>query len=160
MGATSFGARALFSAFAALQPVYVDGRPTNVQGGVMRETAGSDQPAAAAPAGGADAPPYRVVDGDHVDADTLKGWQTYRALACDRCHGADQEGLVGPSLVQSLKVMTKDEFKAAVLDGRPENGMPGFRSVKTVVDNIDNLYAYLKGRSDGAIKPGKLKGIE
>jgi len=59
-----------------------------------------------------------------------------------------------------LKVMTKDVFKAAVLDGRPENGMPGFRSVKTVVDNIDNLYAYLKGRSDGAIKPGKLKGIE
>jgi len=46
------------------------------------------------------------------------------------------------------------------LDGRHENGMPGFRSVKTVVDNIDNLYAYLKGRSDGAIKPGKLKGIE
>ena len=75
-------------------------------------------------------------------------------------HGPDQEGLVGPSLVQSLKVMTKDEFKAAVLDGRVEKGMPGFSAVQTVVDNIDNLYAYLKGRSDGAIKPGKLKGIE
>jgi len=46
------------------------------------------------------------------------------------------------------------------LDGRVEKGMPGFSAVQTVVDNIDNLYAYLKGRSDGAIKPGKLKGIE
>ncbi|MBL8539569.1 MAG: methanol dehydrogenase, partial [Betaproteobacteria bacterium] len=24
-------------------------------------------------------------------------------------------------------------------------------------DNIDNLYAYLKGRSDGAIKPGRVE---
>jgi len=78
---------------------------------------GSDQAAVPAPAGSADAAPYRVIDGSHVDANTLKGWQTWRAMACDRCHGPDQEGLVGPSLVQSLKVMTKDEFKAAVLDG-------------------------------------------
>jgi hypothetical protein len=126
MGATSFSALALFSTIAATP----------------------------APAGSADAAPYRVVDGDHVDANTLKGWKTWRAMACD------QEGLVGPSLVQSLKVMTKDEFKAAVLEGRVEKGMPGFSGVQTVVDNIDNLYAYLKGRSDGAIKPGKLKGIE
>jgi hypothetical protein len=28
-----------------------------------------------------------------------------------------------------------------------------------VVENIDNLYAYLKGRSDGAIQPGRLTEI-
>ncbi len=160
MGAASFSALALFSTIAVVQPVYADDPPTNVPGADVPAAAGSDQAAVPAPAGTADAAPYRVVDGDHVDANTLKGWQTWRAMACDRCHGPDQEGLVGPSLVQSLKVMTKDEFKAAVLDGRVEKGMPGFSAVQTVVDNIDNLYAYLKGRSDGAIKPGKLKGIE
>jgi len=68
--------------------------------------------------------------------------------------------MVGPSLVQSLKVLTKDEFKAAVLNGRVDKGMPNFGGAQPVVDNIDYLYAYLKGRSDGAIKPGHLKGIE
>ena len=50
---------------------------------------------------------YQVVDGYKVDAETLKGFKTWRAAACDRCHGANQEGLVGPSLVNSLKVLTK-----------------------------------------------------
>jgi hypothetical protein len=30
--------------------------------------------------------------------------------------------------------------------------MPSFKESKQVMDNIDHLYAYLKGRSDGAIK--------
>ena len=38
--------------------------------------------------------------------------------------------------------------------------MAPFKEAKTVVDNIDNLYAYLKGRSDEAIKPGRLQLIE
>ena len=42
---------------------------------------------------------YQVQDGTKVDAKTLMGWKTWRALACERCHGAQQEGLVGPSLV-------------------------------------------------------------
>jgi hypothetical protein len=32
--------------------------------------------------------------------------------------------------------------------------MPNFNGSKMVTENIDGLYAYLKGRSDGAIKPG------
>ena len=106
------------------------------------------------------APPlYKVVDGNKVDTQTLKGWRTWRALACERCHGAAQEGMVGPSLVNSLKVLTPDEFKNTVLHGRLPKGMPNFDGSKQVVDNIDNLYAYLKGRSDGAIKPGRLEEI-
>ena len=53
---------------------------------------------------------YTVVDGYKVDPETMKGFRTWRAAACDRCHGANQEGLVGPSLVNSLKTLTKDEF--------------------------------------------------
>lgn len=111
------------------------------------------------PALAADAAPYKVEQGNKVDAQTLSGWKTWRAMACERCHGAAQEGMVGPSLVNSLKVLSKDEFKAAVLKGRIEKGMPNFDTSKMVNENIDSLYAYLKGRSDGAIEPGRLQEI-
>lgn len=104
-------------------------------------------------------PPYTVVGGTKVDGQTLNGWRTWRAMACERCHGAAQEGGLGPALVNSLKVLTRDEFKETVLHGRAEKGMPNFDGSKQVVDNVDNLYAYLKGRSDGAIKPGRLEEI-
>ena len=51
--------------------------------------------------------PYTVVDGYKVDVATMKGFRTWRAAACDRCHGANQEGLVGPSLVNSLKTLIR-----------------------------------------------------
>ena len=107
-----------------------------------------------------DTPLYKVVDGDKVDANTLAGWKTWRAMACERCHGAKQEGLVGPSLIDGMKKLSKDEFKNTILEGRPGTVMPPFKEAKTVVDNIDNLYAYLKGRSDGAIKPGRLHPLD
>jgi mono/diheme cytochrome c family protein len=112
---------------------------------------------ALAQAQAADTAPYQVSDGTKVDAHTMNGWRTWRAMACERCHGAAQEGLVGPSLVNSLKTLTKDQFKETVLNGRIEKGMPNFGGSKMVVENIDNLYAYLKGRSDGAIQPGHLQ---
>lgn len=103
---------------------------------------------------------YTVVDGTKVDANTLKGFKTWRAAACDRCHGANQEGMVGPSLIESLKTLTKEEFVTTVRDGRLEKGMQSFGTSKQVMDNIDHLYAYLKGRSDGAITQAKVTGIE
>lgn len=103
---------------------------------------------------------YTVVDGTKVDANTLKGFKTWRAAACDRCHGANQEGMVGPSLVESLKTLTKEQFVTTVRDGRLEKGMQSFGTSKQVMDNIDHLYAYLKGRSDGAITQAKVTGIE
>jgi mono/diheme cytochrome c family protein len=100
--------------------------------------------------------PYTVQDGDKVDPKTLDGWKTWRALACERCHGAEQEGLVGPSLVDSLKTLSKEEFHTTVINGRPEKGMPPWGASEMVVKNWEGLYAYLKGRSDGKIKPGHL----
>lgn len=104
--------------------------------------------------------PYTVKDGKKVDAKTYEGWKTWRALACERCHGKNQEGMVGPSLVQSLKVLTKEQFEKTVLEGRVEKGMPNFNGSKMVTDNIDGLYAFLKGRSDGAIESGRLEKLE
>jgi mono/diheme cytochrome c family protein len=103
---------------------------------------------------------YTVVDGTMVDENTLKGFKTWRAAACDRCHGANQQGLVGPSLIESLKVLTKAEFKTTVTNGRLEKGMPSFSASKMVMSNLDNLYAYLKGRSDGAITHAKVQALK
>lgn len=108
----------------------------------------------------ADPTPYKVADGNKVDKVTLEGWRTWRALACERCHGARQEGMVGPSLLDSLKRLSKEEFKQSVLKGRPEKGMPNFDGSKMVTENIDGLYAFLKGRSDGAIQPGRLEELK
>jgi mono/diheme cytochrome c family protein len=103
---------------------------------------------------------YTVKDGNKVDAASLAGWKTWRALACERCHGAEQEGLVGPSLVESMKVLSKEDFHTTIMNGRPEKGMPPFNTSQMVTKNWEGLYAYLKGRSDGKIQPGRLTGID
>lgn len=103
---------------------------------------------------------YTVVDGYKVDPETMKGFRTWRQAACDRCHGANQEGLVGPSLVNSLKTLTKEEFVTTVTNGRLDKGMQSFGSSKVVMDNINQLYAYLKGRSDGAITQAHVERIQ
>jgi mono/diheme cytochrome c family protein len=123
-------------------------------------------PAAAAPAAPAAAPanadgkPYKVVDGFKVDEFTLTGFRTWRGAACDRCHGANQEGMVGPSLVESLKVLSKEDFITTLTNGRPEKGMPQWKENPQVMDHINQLYAYLKGRSDGAITRSKVVPME
>lgn len=103
---------------------------------------------------------YQVQDGNKVDEKTLNGWKTWRALACERCHGAAQEGMVGPSLVQSLKTLSKEDFHNIMMNGRPEKGMPPFNTSQMVNKNWEGLYAYLKGRSDGKIEPGRLSPIQ
>ena len=101
--------------------------------------------------------PYKVTDGYKVDANTMKGFRAWRQAACDRCHGPNQEGMVGPSLINSLKTLTKDQFVTTVKNGRLDKGMPSFGTNAAVTDNIDQLYAYLKGRSDGAITRAKVE---
>ncbi len=108
----------------------------------------------------ADSPLYQVVDGYKVDAKTMEGFRTWRAAACDRCHGANQQGLVGPSLLESLKTLSKEDFIKTVRDGRLDKGMMSFKSSEMVMSNIDNLYAYLKGRSDGAITRAKVEPMQ
>jgi mono/diheme cytochrome c family protein len=103
---------------------------------------------------------YKVVEGTKVDEATLGGWRAWRALACERCHGAQQEGLVGPSLIDSMKQLSREDFERTVLQGRSEKGMPNFSSSEMANKNIAGLYAYLKGRSDGAIPAGRLEALK
>ena len=105
-------------------------------------------------------PLYKVVDGFKVDHETMQGFRTWRAAACDRCHGPNQEGMVGPSLIESLKRMSREEFAKTLAEGRLEKGMPSWQTNKQVMENMDQLYAYLNGRSDGAISRAKVQEIE
>lgn len=119
-----------------------------------------DAAALAADPAVASAPLYTVKDGNKVDANTLAGWKTWRAMACDRCHGPTQEGLVGPSLIEAFKTITKEKFHHQLMFGSPEKGMPPFATSDMINKNWEYLYAYLKGRSDGKILPGHLYLID
>lgn len=104
--------------------------------------------------------PYKVVDGYKVDANTMNGFRAWRAAACDRCHGASQQGLVGPSLLESFKTLSKEDFVRTMTQGRLEKGMPSFAESPTVMQYKDDLYAYLKGRSNGDITRAKVEELK
>jgi hypothetical protein len=104
----------------------------------------------------ADKPLYVVKDGK-VDKSTEIGFKTWRSAACERCHGNNQQGMVGPSLIASLKDLTYDEFKTVLLVGRVEKGMPGHPHLEK---KLPSLYSYLKGRSDGKIPKGRVRSFE
>jgi hypothetical protein len=127
-------------------------------GGAAAAAGGGAAPAA----GGGDASGglYKVTDGYKVDSATMDGFRAWRSAACDRCHGPNQEGMVGPSLITSLKTLGKEDFKKVVLEGRLDKGMPAFKTNDQVVKHIDQLYAYLKGRSDGAITRAKVEEMK
>lgn len=103
---------------------------------------------------------YTVADGYKVDAKTMNGFRAWRAAACDRCHGASQQGLVGPSLLESFKTLSKEDFAKLMVTGRLEKGMPSFSTSPTVMEHVDDLYAYLKGRSNGDITRAKVEELK
>jgi mono/diheme cytochrome c family protein len=105
------------------------------------------------------AKPYVVKDG-HVDMNTYKGY-LYYGDQCMRCHGPDGAGSsYAPNLTQSLKVMSKEDVENTIINGRKhvdqsnDKVMPAFGTNQDVVENIDNIYAYLLARSDGALGRG------
>ncbi|HEX2115997.1 MAG TPA: cytochrome c [Alphaproteobacteria bacterium] len=112
----------------------------------------ADDTSAASPGEGS--APYSVVDGK-VDAWTYDGFRRYNA-ACNHCHGPDGAGgSFGPSLIAAP--LPPDAFRAAVLDGRGSGTfvMKGYAGDPNVAPYVDAIYAYLRGRADGAIGRGR-----
>ena len=97
---------------------------------------------------------YRIIDGK-VDARTYNGFRRYHA-SCSHCHGPDGLGSTfAPSFIAKLPDI--DEFREVVRDGR-SNGlsvMKGFASDENVIPYIDDIYAYLQARADGALGRGR-----
>lgn len=111
-----------------------------------------------------DAKPYTVENG-RVDKATYNGYRRY-GESCLRCHGPDGAGSsYAPSLVDSLKSMSHDQFNEVVVNGRVNvntannNVMPAFGTTEDVMNYLDDIYAYLKARSDGALGRGRPQRI-
>jgi methanol metabolism-related c-type cytochrome len=109
--------------------------------------------------------PYKVENG-RVDKETFNGYRRY-GNSCLQCHGPDGSGSsYAPNLTESLKHMTQEQFNETVINGRQnvtqaqQNVMPSFGHVEDVALYINDIYAYLKGRSDGAIGRGRPQRIE
>ena len=106
------------------------------------------------------AKPY-VVQDDKVDSHVYNGYRRY-GESCLRCHGPDGAGSsYAPSLVDSLKSMSEQQFDEVVVNGKQDVNqasdkvMPAFGTVEDVVIYLKDIYAYLKARSDGALGRGR-----
>jgi mono/diheme cytochrome c family protein len=102
---------------------------------------------------------YHQAPKDTVDQATYDGWKQYN-LNCARCHGEDVLGTtIAPHLIVSLKpdgpINTQEAFVQVVCAGRPEKGMPAWCSLGMDPAKINQIYSYVKGRSEGKIGPGR-----
>jgi mono/diheme cytochrome c family protein len=109
--------------------------------------------------------PYRVVEG-RVDRATFNGYRRY-GNSCMQCHGPDGSGSsYAPNLTESLKHLTQDQFNDVVINGRQnvtqsaQNVMPSFGYVEDVALYINDIYGYLKARSDGVLGRGRPQRME
>ncbi len=101
---------------------------------------------------------YSVVDGNKLDADSYAGFKLFRNW-CARCHGTYGQGMAGPSLPESLKIISKEQFFKTVEEGKTGTigSMPAWKTNPKVMAGLDKIYAYLMARSDGAIGEVKPK---
>jgi mono/diheme cytochrome c family protein len=101
---------------------------------------------------------YRVVDGK-VDRLTYNGYRRYNSI-CIHCHGPDGIGSsFAPSLIEAP--LDLPAFREVVLAGRTNGSsvMKGFAGDGNVEPYIEDIYAYLQARHDGALgrgRPGRL----
>jgi mono/diheme cytochrome c family protein len=95
--------------------------------------------------------PYQIVDGA-ISANAMEGWKTYNGGGCGACHGKGGIGAVGPNLGNSVTTkLSKDDFVKIVTNGKSGTLMRPNKTNKRVMDNMDNLYAYLVARGDGVL---------
>ena len=96
--------------------------------------------------------------GSKVSRIEYDGWRQY-SVNCARCHGQDVlPNPVAANLLVSVgpggPMATPEKFIEVVAKGRPERGMPGFATLLTP-EQINATYAYVKGRAEGRIPPGR-----
>jgi mono/diheme cytochrome c family protein len=102
--------------------------------------------------------PAAAGGGGKVSQAEYDGWRHY-SVHCARCHGQDAlPNPVAANLLVSVgpggRTRSPGAFSQVVSEGRPERGMPGFKSALSA-DQIEAIYQYLKGRADKRIPPGR-----
>lgn len=104
---------------------------------------------------------YHQPPKDTVPQQVYNGWKQFN-LNCARCHGEDVTGTtIAPHLIDSFRSGKVDhtEFWNVVHGSRMQKGMPNWSGI-IPDDQLEAIYQYVKGRSDGKIHPGRpaLKG--
>ncbi|WP_234710582.1 c-type cytochrome [Sinorhizobium arboris] len=98
---------------------------------------------------------YKVIDGK-ADVRTYNGYRRYHA-GCNHCHGPDG---VGSTFASSLvaRPLSIETFRRVVRNGQSSGDgsvMGGFADDPNVAPYIDDIYAYLQARADGALGRGR-----
>ena len=119
----------------------------------------------------ADAAPYTVEcapDPDEggatvcrVDRGTYVGWRTFHAI-CHTCHAQDAVGSTfAPDLLARMRQIGKPEFMKAMNEGfTGQMGvMPPWKQDPNVNKYFEELWSFLKARSDGVLLPGRPKRL-
>ena len=100
----------------------------------------------------ADSPPEFDCSGKKcvVDQSIYDGWKVIRQV-CIQCHGKYGEGANGPSLLEVVPKITREQFEYSIANGvtRGNVPMPPWGGVPFVMDNLDNIYAYVMARVNG-----------
>jgi methanol metabolism-related c-type cytochrome len=106
-------------------------------------------------------PTFKVSADGTVDWYTYSGFRRYHS-ECHVCHGPDGEGSsYAPALADKLKTIAYAEFYGIVVSGKKNLGggnekvMPAFAENKNVMCYLDDIYVYLRARSQGAIPRGR-----
>jgi mono/diheme cytochrome c family protein len=102
---------------------------------------------------------YEIVDGK-VDGRTYNGFRRYHG-SCNHCHGPDGMGSTFASaLVDRLPDL--EVFRRNVRDGvrSGPSVMKGFADDPNVAPYIDDIYAYLQARADGALGRGRPERLQ
>jgi len=106
-------------------------------------------------------PTYNVGADGKVDWFTYSGFRRYHS-ECHVCHGPNGDGSsFAPALKTSLVTMNYSDFSNIVVNGRKnvttsqENVMPSFGNNANVMCYLDDIYVYLRARSNGAIPDGR-----
>lgn len=111
-------------------------------------------------------PTYKIGTDGKVDWYTFSGFRRYNGT-CDVCHGPDGAGSsFGPDLTDALKSLNYSDFQAIVSGGKQDVNtaqtlvMPAFGTNKNVMCYLDDIYVYLRARSDGALGRGRPQSHE
>lgn len=111
-------------------------------------------------------PTYNIGEGGIVDWAAYSGFRRYHS-ECHVCHGPEGEGSTyAPALKESLKTMSYNDFVAVVTNGRKNvtssqnNVMPSFADNINVMCYLDDIFVYVRGRSNEAIARGRPAGRE
>ena len=109
--------------------------------------------------------PIYTVQNGMVDQHVYNGYRRY-GESCHRCHGPDGSGSsYAPNLTESLKHLSYEQFADVIINGRQNvtqsqnNVMPAFGTTEDVVNYIDDIYGYLKARSDDKLGRGRPKRV-